>query len=239
MERITAHELQKSIKGTPILHSADLSVESGEICALIGPNGVGKTTLIKCILGLAYLEYGTVQINGTILSTITQAEIALNIGAVLQYPASISSLTVDQLFLEHFHYLGLKIPNSWNEYLRKVGLSVPTGMQIGKMSLGMKQRLLLAVALAHTPNILILDEPFNGLDVDGIVLIKDILKELSNNKVSILVASHSLSELEDVATSVVFMLDGKTRTKKDVKDILREYEGGLHQYYQHIKKGGQ
>ncbi|MFU0827873.1 MAG: ABC transporter domain-containing protein [Lachnoclostridium sp.] len=237
MQRIIAQNIQKSIDNKMILQMVNLFVNQGEICALIGPNGAGKTTLIKCLLGLVYPENGSIQINGQTLSDKRKTDLLKNIGSVLQYPESISHLTVNQLFMEHFHYLNMNPSKKWEEFLQKVGLNVSGNMQIGKMSLGMKQRLLFAMALSHSPNIIILDEPFNGLDIDGINLIKDMLKDLTQNGISILIASHSLSELEDIATSVVFMLNGRTYEKKNVKEIKRQFPGGLKEYYQHIKKG--
>lgn len=239
MQRVEINNMKKSKKGITILQSVNLSIDKGEICALIGPNGVGKTTLIKCLLGLVHPDNGTTQINGKILTDDTRSEILFQIGAVLQYPTSISQLTINQLFTEHFHYLNLQRPESWQNFLQKVELNISTETQIGKLSLGMKQRLLLALALSHKPNIIVLDEPFNGLDVDGIMLIKNTLKLLISENISVLIASHSLSELEDLATSIVFMLNGVTFDKKYVNEIKKEYDGGLHQYYQYLKKGHQ
>jgi ABC-2 type transport system ATP-binding protein len=237
MKRIDVCNVQKSIKGKSILQQADLCLEEGEICALVGPNGVGKTTLIKCILGLAFPDCGKICINGTELQDETRGEILSQIGGVLQYPESISHLTIDQLFEEHFCYLDLEPNSNWNAFLNRLGLCVSTEAKISSLSLGMKQRLLLALTLSHKPSILILDEPFNGLDIDGILLIKNIVKDLIKRGVSVLIASHSLPELDDFATKVVFMFDGKTREKKSVKEIGDTYEGGLREYYQQLKKG--
>lgn len=235
MSPIIVDNVKKIINDVVIIQSANLCIDKGEICALIGPNGVGKTTLIKCLLGLAFPDEGTIKLNNKILKETTMAEILSNIGAILQYPSSISHLTIKQLFIEHFHYLNIERIELLDEILKTVELNISPDTKIGNMSLGMKQRLLIAVALSHKPNILILDEPFNSLDIDGINIIKNILKIWKNNNASILITSHSLLELEDIATNIVFMKNGRTYDKKNVEDIKKEYKGGLQEYYQQLK----
>lgn len=102
----------------------------------------------------------------------------------------------------------------------------------------MKQRLLLGVAISHNPNILILDEPFNGLDPDGVFLIKDIITRFKNCGGSVIIASHSLAELEEFVTSVVFIKDGQTFKKKSIEVLLQRYPGGLQEYYKQFWKDG-
>ncbi|WP_157796305.1 ABC transporter ATP-binding protein [Bacillus xiapuensis] len=235
MVQINISNVQKFINDKQIIKSANMDIYGGEICALIGPNGVGKTTLLKCLLGLVFPDQGSIKVNGKLLSESSRAEILKQIGTVFSFPSSISSMTISQLFNEHFHYLQLEEPGSYQEILKKLDLEVPLTTKIGKLSLGMKQRLQLAMALSHQPNILILDEPFNGLDVDGINLIKKVLTDLKKKGISILITSHSLSELEDFASSVVFMMNGETYEKKSVQNIIQEYGGGLQEYYQFLK----
>lgn len=237
MKRILAENIYKSIKGVEILKAANMELESGEICALIGPNGAGKTTLIKCLLGLMKIDTGKIEINGVLLDEKSRVEILPYVGAVLQYPEYIAKMTIKEFFKEHFFYLSKEPVRPIEEILQEVELNVSLETKIKELSLGMKQRLLLASALSHNPNILVLDEPFNGLDVDGIVTIKTILKRLHLQGTTILIASHSLKELEDVATSTIFIMNGKTESKKYMEDILCKCEGGLQQYYQALKKG--
>lgn len=237
MTQINITNVQKSVNDKHVIKSANMNVSRGEICALIGPNGVGKTTLLKCLLGLVYPDQGSIKINNTLLSESSRPEILKKIGTVFQFPSSISDMTISELFNEHFHYLQVEKPKPYDEILKKLDLEVPLKTKVGKLSLGMKQRLQLAMALSHKPNILILDEPFNGLDIDGINLIKEILTDLSKKDMCIIITSHSLSELENFTSTVVFMLNGKTYEKKSVKKIILDYPGGLQEYYQ-ILKGG-
>lgn len=236
--RVVAQNIQKSVNGKSILSCANLSIDSGEICGLIGPNGAGKTTLIKCLLGLLKTDGGSISIDNMLLCSDNKSKFLLQLGAVLQYPTSISNMSIGQLFAEHFQYVGINPPATLKEFLDKVKLDVSVETQVNKLSLGMKQRLLLAVTLSHNPSFVVLDEPLNGLDVDGVETIKDILKSLKNNGIGILISSHALLELQDIATSVIFISNGATFDKRNVEEIVKNYEGGLKQYYQVLMKGG-
>lgn len=238
MNQIVMKDIQKSINEIKVLDSVNLSIEQGEICALIGPNGAGKTTLINCLLNLIIQEQGIVKINDKIFTEATRNEILMKIGAVLQYPTSISHLSIKQLFEEHFHYLKLENHKSYEEILNSVELDISINTIIGKLSLGMKQRLLLGVAISHNPSILILDEPFNGLDPDGVFLIKDIMKKIKNNNGIVLISSHSLSELEDFCTSIAFIKNGHIYEKNYIETIMKDFSGGLSEYYKKFKKRG-
>lgn len=241
MQRVIMKDIQKKIKGKIILRSANLLINKGEICALVGPNGVGKTTLIKCLLGLINPDVGTINVNGKTLIGADRTVVLSQLGAVLQFPNNISDMTIEQIFIEHYQYLNLVTDmEKIRDLLKKVELKVDINAKIGTLSLGMKQRLLFALAIAHKPNIIVLDEPFNGLDIDGIVLIKNILNTLIKEDVAVLIASHSLAELENIATSIVFMMDGETYEKQSVNEIMKSYSGGLLEYYQFFKntRGG-
>ncbi|MBL3716062.1 ATP-binding cassette domain-containing protein [Lactococcus garvieae] len=122
--------------------------------------------------------------------------------------------------------------------LHDLGLEVNPDERPINFSLGMRQRLLLGLALSHHPDIIILDEPFNGLDVDGIVLMKKILVDYVSEAHTVLITSHSLKELQDIVHAVIFMKEGKTQEKVDMAEIKKNYDGDLLQFYQESKKQG-
>lgn len=239
MVNILIDNLSKVIDKNEVIRHAEVNISGGEICAFIGPNGVGKTTLLKCLLGLISPDQGSIKINNKVLSKSNRYEMLKGIGSVIQLPPSTFDMTVQELFVEHYNYMEIKEPIPPIEMLELLELNVPLTKKIGQLSLGMKQRLQLAIALSHRPKIIILDEPFNGLDFDGINLMKEILTDLKNRGVCVIITSHSLSELENLITNVVFMLNGKTYKKRDIKDIVDKYSGGLKEYYYTLKKGGE
>lgn len=234
MERVCINSISKKIDDFQILKLASISVEKSEICALIGPNGAGKTTLLNCLLGLLSYDGGSIRINDIILDkSHSREKILSQIGSVMQYPDSISGMTIKELFEDHFHYLNMADCNV-TKFLELVKLNVNLDYRIEKLSLGMRQRLLFALSISHGPDILILDEPFNGLDPDGLFLMKSILLEFKSNGGSAIIASHSLKELEDFSDSVVFIKDGVTAQKCIVKEILSKNPGGLQEYYKNV-----
>ncbi|MDK2802855.1 MAG: ABC transporter ATP-binding protein [Oscillospiraceae bacterium] len=236
MRCIEIVKLVKVINKKKILNAINLNIKPYEVCGLIGPNGAGKTTLINCVVGLVNANEGLIKINDIVLKSSTRSKLLRDIGTVLQYPSSISRLSINQIYDDHIHYLSCENANSLDSVLTMVGLKLSPDCIIGKLSLGMKQRLLLGLAISHKPKLLILDEPFNGLDPDGISLIKDIIENFKNHGGCILIASHSLKELEDCCTNIAFIEDGRIFENKNMKDIRNEYECGLNGYYKQLKK---
>ncbi|WP_285399615.1 ABC transporter ATP-binding protein [Lysinibacillus sp. fls2-241-R2A-57] len=233
MNQIRLINLKKYIKNDLVIDVEYLCFERGGIHALIGPNGAGKTTLLKSICGLVVVDEGEIWFDDNLVSQMDNYKNLQKIGTIFTSLDSISGLTVHELFEEHFHYYGVKKPSSWRPLLQQVKLNVSPEAVVGKMSLGMKQRLQLAIALTHNPEILVLDEPFNGLDPDGIELVKNILKSLAREKI-ILITSHTFADLEDISTDIVFMSNGKTSEKRKIDDINRIYEGGILDYYNQL-----
>lgn len=229
-------KLTKIINKKKILNEVNLNVKPYEVCGLIGPNGAGKTTLINCVLGLVNPDEGFMKINNILLKESTRCELLCDIGTVLQYPSSISYLSIAQIYDDHIHYLSCENAHSLDTVLTMVDLKVPQDTIIGKLSLGMKQRLLLGLAISHNPKLLILDEPFNGLDPDGISLMKSIIENFKNDGGCVLIASHSLKELEDLCTNIAFIKEGIIFENKKMEDIRNEYECGLNGYYKKLKR---
>ncbi|TLQ49621.1 ABC transporter ATP-binding protein [Lacticaseibacillus casei] len=230
MTRITIEHLTKSLSGRNILQVENMSFESGEIYGLVGPNGAGKTTLLKCICGLIIPDGGEIQLNELVLNQCTKPIFLKHIGSVFAQSDSIFDLTIDTLLTEHYHYFCLKRPKDWHELLQNVELEITPKQKIGSLSLGMRQRLLFALAISHDPSILILDEPFNGLDPDEVNLTKKLIKDLAKDKI-VIITSHSFADLNDIMTQSVVIAHGQTSGVKKLAAINSDFTDGLADFY--------
>lgn len=193
---------------TKVVDNISFDVKKGEIFGFLGPNGAGKTTTIKMILGLLSIDEGNIKINGYDVKKDFEKAMEY-IGGIVENPDMYGYMSaVDNL------KLFAKIRNvDYSEvykYLKLVGLEKSMNQKVSKYSLGMKQRAGLALSLLHSPKILILDEPTNGLDPVGIKDLRDILKKLAKeSNTSVLVSSHILSEMELMCDRVAVIDKGK------------------------------
>lgn len=192
---LKVNSLSKKIKNNLILDSIDMEMKSGEIIALIGPNGAGKTTILKNITGLSKMSSGSVNINGFSLST--DYKKAINkVGALIEEPEFYNNLTGKQNLKLFSRMNTNKISDSKiNELAESLGILTALNKKVSTYSLGMRQRLGICETLLGNPNVLLLDEPLNGLDPNGIIQVKSLIQKLSPLGVAILISSHQLSEL--------------------------------------------
>ena len=210
--------LCKSFGKKQILKNVSFSINEGDILAFIGPNGSGKTTTIKLILGLQKIDSGTVLING---KDITQdfEEAISKVGAIVENPDSYMYLTGWQnlrLIADYYENIS---DDDINELVKYVGLESRINDKVNKYSLGMRQRLGIARALLNKPNILILDEPTNGLDPEGIKDLRVLLKRLASDGMGILISSHNLAELESFCNKVCIIDNGKIIESSEVTTL--------------------
>ena len=191
-----------------VVDNLSFEVKEGEILGFLGPNGAGKTTTIKMILGLLSIDEGNITINGYDVKKDFEKAMEY-IGGIVENPDMYGYMSaVDNLKL----YAKIRNVNYSEVYktLELVGLQKSMNQKVSKYSLGMKQRAGLALSLLHSPKILILDEPTNGLDPVGIKDLRDILKKLASEKgIAVLVSSHILSEMELMCDRVVVINEGK------------------------------
>lgn len=200
-----------------VVDNISFNVKPGEIFGFLGPNGAGKTTTIKMILGLISIDEGIIKINGYDVKK--NFEKAMNyIGGIVENPDMYGYMSaVDNLKL----YAKIRNVNYSKVYetLEMVGLKKSMNQKVSKYSLGMKQRAGLALSLLHSPKILILDEPTNGLDPVGIKELRDILKKLSKeSNTAVLVSSHILSEMELMCDKVAVINNGKIVKIEELKE---------------------
>lgn len=202
--------LNKSYNKKKVIEDLSFELQSGEIMGLIGQNGSGKTTIFKTILGLVKKESGEIKINGKLIEGKSKGYLN-TIGTIIEYPTFYESLTARQnlmLISSLYDEVNLSKEDLLN-YLHLVGLDNSVDCKVSSFSLGMKQRLGLAQALIHQPTILLLDEPFNGLDPIGMKEFRDLLIELSKKGVGIVISSHSLEELSKLVDTVTIINQGK------------------------------
>lgn len=200
-------ELCKNYKNFHVLQDVNLSINRGEIYGLIGENGAGKSTLIRILTGLAFQSSGVVTLFG---KTENLRSERAKIGCTVEMPALYKDMTAMQNLEIQRVQRGIPDKKCISKTLELVGLEHTKKKKVNDFSLGMKQRLALAVALLGGPEFLILDEPVNGLDPTGIIELRQLLKKLSKeNHVTILISSHILSELNQLATCYGFLHHGK------------------------------
>lgn len=210
--------LCKSFGKKQILKNVSFSINEGDILAFIGPNGSGKTTTIKLILGLQKIDSGEVLING--LDITKNFEDAIRkVGAIVENPDSYMYLTGWQNLRLIADYYGNISDEDINELVKYVGLESRINDKVNKYSLGMRQRLGIARALLNKPNILILDEPTNGLDPEGIKDLRVLLKHLASDGMGILISSHNLAELESFCNKVCIIDNGTIIESSEVTTL--------------------
>jgi len=187
----------------------NITVNKGEIYGFLGRNGAGKTTTIRMLLGLIKPTFGQIEIFGENLFR-NQKAILRRIGSIVEVPGFYENLTARENLLINAKIIGIHKKNAIEEALEIVDLHHETKKLVGKYSLGMKQRLGIARALLHYPELLILDEPTNGLDPIGIKEIRSLIQSLARERnITILVSSHILSEMEQLADHMGIIHEGK------------------------------
>ena len=195
-------------KGVKTLDNVNLDVPQGSIYGFLGPNGAGKTTTLRLLLGLLRNQHGRIGIfNKEFVSH--RLEILKNIGSLIEQPSLYGHLTAKEN-LEIYRRIYKCDKNRIQEVLKIVGLENTGKKKAKQFSLGMKQRLSVAITLLHQPGLLILDEPTNGLDPNGIIEMRELLKKLNKEHgTTVLVSSHILNEVERMATHVGIIHKGK------------------------------
>lgn len=214
--------LSKSYDKNLVLKNINLEIEEGSIFGLIGPNGAGKSTLMKSILGLVKKDSGSISLYGKEINAKNQKETNKNLGSLIENPSFYDHLTAyDNLDLI-CDMKNIKKDNI-DKVLKDVGLFTSKNKKARDFSLGMKQRLGIAIALIGNPKFLILDEPINGLDPYGIEEMRDLFKNIvKNSNTSILISSHILDEIEKISTHIGILKNGTltyTGSLRDYRDL--------------------
>lgn len=221
---IETSNLTKTYGGKTVLDHVDMHVAKGDIYGFIGKNGAGKTTLMKLLLGMSRPTEGEITLFGTKkLNTARHL-----IGSLVEEPALYKGCTAAEN-LKRFAILSGADFSEIDEVLHLVGLDDVGNKKVGKFSLGMKQRLGIAIAMLGHPDLLILDEPINGLDPEGIKEVRDLLLRLNREQdVTILVSSHLLDELAKITTRYGIINQGRLVEEISAEDLMKQCQQKLH-----------
>lgn len=206
---LETHNIEKKYKNTSVLKNLNMSIKKGAIYGLIGKNGSGKTTLIRIITGLQSPTGGTYSLYGVPYNDNEILDMRTRIGAIVETPSLYGNMSAKDNLIVQFKNIGIPSLDKINYLLKLVGLKNVGSKKVKYFSLGMKQRLGIAIALSSSPDFLILDEPINGLDPEGIIEIRELILNLNKNGITILISSHYLDELSKIATYYGFLNDGK------------------------------
>lgn len=223
MEILKCDNLKKQVKEKVLVENISFSVDEGDVIGLIGPNGAGKTTIIKLILGLLKLTDGKVYINGYDIEKNFIKAIE-KVGAIVETPDSYMYLSgYDNLRITANNYKNIS-KTKIDEVAKTVGLENRIKDKVSTYSLGMRQRLGIAEAIINDPKLLILDEPTNGLDIEGIIEIRNLIKELTKTGIAILISSHNLTEIENVCNRIIAIKKGEI-VANDTLQNFKMFEG--------------
>ncbi len=205
---VSAAGIYKKFDKSDVLKGVTINIPKGSICGLVGPNGAGKTTLLRIIASLQKPDAGQVNVNADVFS------------ALIEQPALFYELNAADNIVQQLILYGLEKECNPNDFLKYVGLENTKNKKVKSFSLGMKQKLAIAMMLVGNPELIILDEPMNGLDPQGIINLRNLILKLNNDGVTFLISSHLLYELEKIATDFIFINHGEIISKMTSDEFL-------------------
>lgn len=224
---LSAEHINKYYKNRKILDELSINIKKGTIYGLIGSNGAGKTTLIRIISGIIKDK------NMHFLGKYKKG----NIGAIINSPALYENLSAEENLKIYCYLLEINSKEYIKKTLQTVGLLNNSKQKVKEFSLGMKQRLSIGIAIISDPELLILDEPINGLDPEGIAEFREMIISLNKNKnMTILISSHILSELSTIVKTIGVLKNGKI-IKEDNIENIRNTGKNLEEYYMNLMRG--
>lgn len=217
MDIIKTDRLSKFFGTTPASDDISIHVKEGEIYGFLGLNGAGKTTLIRMLLGMIKPDKGNITLFGKQLTS--HFDKWNDIGYLVETPYSYPNLSVTENLRVYYKLRQLTNPKLVDDIIEKLKLTNYKDKKANVLSLGNQQRLGLAKALMHKPKLLILDEPINGLDPEGIVEVRELLKDFSNNGSTVFLSSHILGEISKVAHRIGIIHEGKLVKELTTKEL--------------------
>ncbi|MBU5675244.1 ATP-binding cassette domain-containing protein [Alkaliphilus sp. MSJ-5] len=227
--------LTKVFSGEEVLKRCSISVNQGEIYGILGANGAGKTTLLKLIAGLLEPTEGNAEVIG-MDSHSQKAQLLRQIGIFIETPYFYEHLSASENLSIHLEYMGTS--GDIQDALKQVGLSSTGTKPVAQFSLGMRQRLGIARALIHRPQVLLLDEPINGLDPIAIREMRELFGQLKAEGMTLLISSHILSEIEQTADRVGILAYGQLILEESMSALKQQHPNDLENYLIGVMNGG-
>ena len=219
MSIISVNNVTKKFRENTVLDNVSLEIEQGSVTGLVGRNGSGKTVLMKCILGLVTPTSGTITVRGKQVGK--DIDIPDNVGVIIETPGFLPNFSAYNNLMQ-LAKIRRKIGKAEvRAAIEKVRLNPDDKKHVGKFSLGMRQRLGLAQAIMENPDLLILDEPMNGLDKDGVADMRQYLLALKEQGKTIFIASHSAEDIDILCATVCEMDIGKLEKVREIKRTPR------------------
>ena len=216
---VQTNQLTKIIDGKELVKNVNIHVKKGEVYGFLGPNGAGKTTVMKMLTNLWKPTSGEVWLFGEKL-TPASYEVLKRMGSIIEFPCFYDHMSGKDNLQLHSEYMGYHTPGCVEDALEMLGLADASEKQVKSYSLGMKQRLGIARAILCKPELLILDEPTNGLDPAGMKQIRDLFRMLcSEYGITIIISSHMLSEVESIADTIGVINHGNMMKEISMKEI--------------------
>lgn len=218
---LETQDLVKSYKGKTVVNAVDIHVKKGEIYGFVGPNGAGKSTVMKMVLNLTQPDSGEVSVFGEKMGR-TSYECLKRIGSIIERPNFYETITGRENLELHCEYMGFPNKERIDEVLQMVDLQNIEGKTVAHYSMGMKQRLAIARAILARPELLILDEPINALDPEGIREMRNLFLRLNQEAgTTIFISSHILSEVEQIADTVGIIQNGRLLKESSMSEIRK------------------
>ena len=212
---ISIENVSKKFGKNNVLNGITINISKGSICGLVGPNGAGKTTLLRIISSLQKPDSGQVKVNADVFS------------GLIEEPALFYELNAIQNITQQLILYGIEDERNPKDFLEYVGLENTNKKKVKHFSLGMKQKLAIAMMLVGNPELIILDEPMNGLDPQGIIDLRNLILKLNSEGVTFLISSHLLYELEKIATDFIFINHGEIISKMTSDEFLDTQKGNI------------
>lgn len=239
VEAVSFKNLTKIYKNGRGIKNVSFSLNEGEVFGFLGPNGAGKTTAMKILTGLAKPDSGNAYIYGKSSVDDYEAAMSVGVGAIIESVGLLGHLTA----CEHLEMQSRFYPevdsSRIDEALELTGLLKFKNERVKKFSLGMKQRMGIAMAILPNPRVLILDEPYNGLDVEGMVSMREMFMKLAvDEKTTILISSHLIHDVERSCNRVGILYNGAVLGIGSTKEILREYQTMEDYYLEAVRSSG-